>query len=249
MPTPLATATCCRSATSPSLTSTIAVAPSSAARGPCAYGGSGRRCAATTLTGERNPRPSTASPAAAQPSRPVYATTSPGLAPDRVTGARPCRSPNAVTASTSTSARTTSPPSTRASSGRHSARIPSASSSSQATGRSGGTARPSSRPVGTAPMAATSARFCAAALRPTSVAVDQSRRKCLAVDEQVGGGHHPAVRRRQHRRVVARPEHRLGADPAANLAVSRSIRPNSPTSATVMASNPLGPDRSGRRLR
>ena len=56
IPTPLAIATWLRSATSPSLTSTIAVAPSSAAVGPSAYGGSGRRCAATSDTGERKPR-------------------------------------------------------------------------------------------------------------------------------------------------------------------------------------------------
>ena len=72
MRTPLASAMWPRSATRPSLTSVIAVAPSSAARGPSAYGSSGRRCAVTTDTGERKPRPSTAKPAAAQPSRPAH---------------------------------------------------------------------------------------------------------------------------------------------------------------------------------
>ena len=57
--------------------SIIAVAPASAACGPASYGGSGERWAPTTATGERNPRPSTASPAAAQPSRPHTAITSP----------------------------------------------------------------------------------------------------------------------------------------------------------------------------
>ena len=64
----------------------MAVAPASAARGPASYGGSGQRWALTTPTGERNPRPSTARPAAAQPSFPQTATTSPGRAPERVTG-------------------------------------------------------------------------------------------------------------------------------------------------------------------
>ena len=43
MATPDAAATCPASASSPSETSIIAVAPASAAAGPSAYGGSGRR--------------------------------------------------------------------------------------------------------------------------------------------------------------------------------------------------------------
>ena len=93
-------ATCPRSASSPSDTSIMAVAPASAACGPAAYGGSGTRCAPTTATGERKPRASTASPAAAQPIRPHSATRSPGRAPARVTGARPSSEPSAVTDST-----------------------------------------------------------------------------------------------------------------------------------------------------
>ena len=57
------------------------------------------------LRGIRNPRCSTASPPAAQPRRPATATTSPGRAPARVTGSRPCRSPSAVTAMTTESER------------------------------------------------------------------------------------------------------------------------------------------------
>ncbi len=49
--TPLAAAMCPRSATSPSLTSVIAVAPRSAAAGPAWYGGSGLRCASTKARG------------------------------------------------------------------------------------------------------------------------------------------------------------------------------------------------------
>src|SRR5690242_21249463 len=80
---------CPRSASSPSLTSHIDDAPACAARGPSAYGGCGRRCASTTVRGERKPRVSTVTPASAQPSRPTTATSSPGRAPERSTGARP----------------------------------------------------------------------------------------------------------------------------------------------------------------
>ncbi|CAM5695589.1 hypothetical protein SANTM175S_06079 [Streptomyces antimycoticus] len=164
----LASAICPRSATSPSLTSVMAVAPSPAAAGPAWYGGSGRRCASTKARGERKPRESTACPAADQPSHPVTATTSPGRAPDRVTGSWLRRSPRAVMATVMVSPRTTSPPTTAAPATWHSSRIPSISSAGQVTGRSAGTTRPSSSAVGTAPMAAMSARFWAAALRPTS---------------------------------------------------------------------------------
>ena len=87
--TRLSAARCPRSASSPSLTSHIAVAPASAAAGPAAYGGVGRRCAATAAIGLEKPRRSTARPQADHPSRPASATTCPGRAPDRSTGARP----------------------------------------------------------------------------------------------------------------------------------------------------------------
>ncbi len=103
---------------------------------------------------------------------------SPGRAPPRVTGSWLRRSPSAVIATVMVSPPTTSPPTTAAPATWHSSRSPSISSAAQVTGRSAGTTRPSSSAVGTAPMAAMSARFCAAALRPTSYAVDQSRRKC-----------------------------------------------------------------------
>lgn len=66
------------------------------------------------------------------------------------------------------SPRTTSPPTTAAPATWHSSLMPSISSTGQVTGSSAGTTRASSTAVGTAPMAAMSARFCAAALRPTS---------------------------------------------------------------------------------
>ena len=102
------------SASRPSETSIIAVAPSSAATGPAASGGSGSRYAPTTAAGERNPRDSTASPAAAQPSRPATASTSPGRAPSRCTARPPRRSPSTVTAMVSTSDLVRSPPTTPA---------------------------------------------------------------------------------------------------------------------------------------
>ena len=66
--TPLASATWPRSASRPSLTSIIAVAPSSAASGPASYGGAGRRCAATSsASGSDGGSPPGARPAASPP--------------------------------------------------------------------------------------------------------------------------------------------------------------------------------------
>ena len=50
--------------------------------------------------------------AAANPSRPEYATVSPGRAPERSTGGRPSRLPVTVTDSDSTDDRVRSPPTT-----------------------------------------------------------------------------------------------------------------------------------------
>ena len=50
--------------------------------------------------------------------------------------------------------------------------------STHATGRSPGMTRATTRLVGRAPIAATSARFCTAARRPTSSPEDHARRKC-----------------------------------------------------------------------
>ncbi len=76
-------------------------------------------------------------------------------------------------------------------------------SSAQATGRSPGVARPMSSAVGTAPIAAISARFCAAALPPISVRRRPVAAEMPAFDQQVRAGHHPAVRGAEHRRVIA----------------------------------------------
>src|ERR1700677_876394 len=107
--TPLASAMWPRSATSPSLTSIIAGAPARAAAGPDSYGGAGRKWVARiearpgsrspasgpddTVPDDTVPDVSSASPAAEIPRVPDTATTSPGIAPDRRTGAPSVRSP------------------------------------------------------------------------------------------------------------------------------------------------------------
>src|SRR5512135_2579405 len=177
MPTAEARARWPRSASRPSLTSIIAVAPARASAGPRSYGGAGWRCASTSGP-SRTPADSSANPAAARPTVPARTTRSPRPAPARVTGGRPCRSPSAVTARVSASAATTSPPTTLAPTSAHSSRSPSATPSATASGVDGGQPRPTRSAVGTAPIAATSAKFWAAALRPTSYGVDHSSRKC-----------------------------------------------------------------------
>ena len=134
-------ARCPRSASSPSLTSHIAVAPSTASSGPSAYGGLGCRCACTS-TSIGTPPPlasrccSRARPAADQPSRPASTTRSPGCAPERRTGGRPPRSPSAVTLTTTRSLDTMSPPTTTAPTTSASSRSPSARSVAHDTGTS-----------------------------------------------------------------------------------------------------------------
>ena len=71
-----------------------------AAAGPASYGGSGRRYASTSTRGERKPAArAPPSPPAAHPCRPHSATTSPGRAPERSTGAW-AHAPSTVTAIT-----------------------------------------------------------------------------------------------------------------------------------------------------
>src|SRR5579875_1754385 len=212
--------------------SVIAVAPSAAAFGPSKYGGSGRRCAATTCTGERKPRPSTAKPAAAHPSRPHTATTSPTRAPFRVTGARPCRSPSAVMPSMIVSAAVTSPPTTAAPTSPHSSRKPATRPSTQSSSRLPGAAKPTSRAVGTAPIATMSAKLRAAALWPMSFAVDQSRRKWrFSTSTSVEATTRPSG----VATTAASSPGPSSVDGAGAIPlVTRLIRPNAPSSETVM---------------
>src|SRR3954465_3618639 len=127
-------------------------------------------------------RPPAPPPPPAPRGRPAGATTSPARAPDRSTGARPPRSPRAVTdrttAALSGAEATRSPPTTAAPSGAHSAARPAATPSSQLVWVSEGHASPTSSAVAVPPIAAMAARFAAAALWPRSSADDQSRRKC-----------------------------------------------------------------------
>ena len=157
------------------------------------------------------PRPASGTRARARPARPRPSPAGPRTPPRRPAAPRsgsPApgrrRSPSAVTASTSTSARTTSPPTTRAPSGSASARIPSASRSSQSTGVSGGTASPSSSPVGDG----AHRRDVGEVLRGGLVADVLGRGPVPAevpgVDQQVGRGDDAPVRGREHRGVVAR---------------------------------------------
>ena len=75
-----------RSASSPSETSHIAVAPATAAATPAGYGGCGQQCNATRSSNPDSPACRAAIPAAERPSVPATATTSPIRAPDRSTG-------------------------------------------------------------------------------------------------------------------------------------------------------------------
>jgi hypothetical protein len=222
-----------RSDSSPSLTSHIADAPAIAARGPSSYGGCGRRWASTTTRGDRNPRASTAYPASAQPSRPAYATSSPGRAPERSTGGRPSRVPSAVTETTIRSPCTVSPPTRLTPSGSPSSASPRARSSAQAVGRSGGAASPTTIEVGRAPIAAMSARFCAAALRPTSYPSDQSRRKCRpSTIRSVVTTIRPSGTATT---AASSPGPTRTSSPCFRPAVTSSMRPNSPVLASVSA--------------
>ena len=88
--------------------------------------------------GERNPRPSTASPPAAQPWRPAMRERRrPGSAPERSTGAW-VQAPITVTAITTWSRRVRSPPTTLAPTRAHSSAKPRAKSSAHWAGRSRG---------------------------------------------------------------------------------------------------------------
>ena len=103
----------------------------------------------------------------------------PARAPERSTGARPARSPCAVTATTTTGPPDRSPPDDadpeRRALGGQPARQPLDPRHRQV--RAGSTSA-TTRLVGRAPIAATSARFCTAARRPTSSPEDHARRKC-----------------------------------------------------------------------
>ena len=222
--TPLAAATRPRSRTSPSETSTMACAPAAAARGPgpprghrgpvvAHQGAHGERPLAERRRAgrrDRHPAPARGRGRArrARRARALRRTSRacrrprrrrPARAPERSTGARPRRSPSAVTETTSTpgGADDRSPPDDRrpgllgaARRGRARGRPP-----TPPRGRGRRRAMTSSA-VGTAPMAATSARFCAATLRPTSCGGGPLVAPVAAPHHRVGrGDHRPRARR------------------------------------------------------
>ena len=211
MSTPLAAATWPRSASRPSLTSIIAVAPRFAASGPASYGGAGRRCpviSGVTRGSCVSPASSRARPAAAGPSGPATATRSPGAAPDRSTGLRPARSPRPVTARMTEAARAVSPPITLAPARAHSAASPSASSRAQLTGRSarrrqrdqqGGRFGAHGREVGQAP---------GRSLVPDVRGARPVPAEVPALEQEIGGGYHPAVGHGEHGRVITDADQR-----------------------------------------
>jgi hypothetical protein len=167
--------------------------------------------------------------------RPLSATTSPGWAPDRTTGAEPPSEPTTVTAMVSVGLPDVSPPTTTAPVRAASSASPSASSSAQATGRLGGAHRATTSAVGTPPIAAMSARLAAAARCPTSRALDQSRRKCrpststsVLIATRPSGASTSAA---SSPGPMSTPG--AGGAAAASRAVTRAINPNSPMVATV----------------
>ena len=141
----------------------------------------------------RSPAKSSSSPAAARPTVPARYRPSPVRAPERrIAGPAPrapaspvpsSTVPSAVIATTTRPEDERSPPMigtwqpSSAPARPASARIPVNRASRSAIRVSSGRASDTSRPCGFAPMAQTSARFCAAALRPSSDQSTQSRVK------------------------------------------------------------------------
>ena len=220
--TPLARAMWPRSASRPSLTSIMAVAPRVAASGPASYGGIGRRCSPTRGFSRMpavSPVLSRASPAAAWPSGPATATTSPALAPDRSTGSRPARLPRPVTASSTVAARAVSPPMTAAPARAASAASPGPGGSGPAhrqvrrrgqRQQQAGRVRAHGRQVGQAAGGGLVTGIRTRGPVPAEVP---------ALDQEVGGGHHPAVRGGQYRGIVpdADQRPRPGGQPRGQL--------------------------------
>ena len=235
--TPLASAMWPRSATSPSLTSSSRWRRASAARGPCAYGGSGRRCAATTCTrrAEAAAEHREAGRGPAQPAGHRHDVAGPRTGRGHRLAA--LRSPSAVTASMTRSR------------GRHVAaddrRAHRAALLAQPVGQP---VRPLDGQVAPAPPGRPAARSdgrpsrrCRRGSAPPPCARRPSAARPVptevpALDQQVGRGHDPAVgrghdarRRRPARAACSRPER------TRRVTRARS-RPNSPSSPTVMRS-------------
>ena len=183
-------------------------APPSAA----AYGGS-----RPPVRGHEDPRRPEAAAEHREPGRPpspAARTTRDHVAgPARPTGS-PGRAapqiPSAVTETTTARRPTTSPPTTRPRRRAASSRQP-VGQAAAPTRSAGRPARPSptSSAVGLAPIAAMSARFCAAALCPTSHGLGPVAAEMDALHQHVGRGHHAAVGGSDDGGVVAGTEEHL----------------------------------------
>jgi hypothetical protein len=157
------------------------VAPSRAAAVPAAYGTSGRRYASTNIFGVRKPRDSTGTRrgVAGTPGQREHVAR---LGPAADHRRRPRRSPSAVTATVSVGLADMSPPTTLAPTSAASADSPPASSSAQhAPGRSGAQGDQQRRRGGA--HGGDVGQVRGGRPVPTSAALDQSRRKCRALDQ------------------------------------------------------------------
>ena len=211
--TPLARASRPASRSSPSDTSSIAVAPAAAAAGPAASGDTGRRYAADELRVRvRAPGLEQRQPGRRPPGDPgVRDDVARRARPTRSTGARPSRSPCAVTATTTSGPPDRSPPTTPTPSGAHSA----AEAAGQVLDPRRGQVRrdhqrddQARRPrahrgdVGEVLHGGTPADVLAGRPRPPEVPV---------LDQHVGGHDEPAVGRGHDGGVVAGRHERVGA--------------------------------------
>ena len=207
MPTPLAAATCPRSASRPSLMSIMAVAPSRAASGPRRRGapGAGARRPAGRRPGARG----AAGPGrrrrgrAGRPPPPGR----PGRAPEREHRGRPARSPRPVTASRT---RIGAGPCRRRRRSRRPGRIrrpaPRPGPRAQSTGRSPGAASATSSAGGRCAHGRDVGQALRGGLDPDVGRARPVPAEMPALEQEIGAGHHPAVGRGQDRRVVADPD-------------------------------------------
>ncbi len=130
-----------------------------------------------------------------------------------------------------------SPPTSWTPASSHSVLTPAAKPVAHSIGVDAGAARLITRPIGAAPIASASATQDATALRPTSSALDQSRRKCTpSTIVSVETARSPA--RRSTAQSSPTPSS-TGPD-ATSPSVTRSIRANSPSSPIVCPGRPAG---------
>ena len=235
---------------SPSDTSIIAVAPASAdaitprrsearaqlgvERQRARARSSADRSTATGPAASVNRENSRSIPRAATPALARECDDVAGRAPDRRTGGRPSSEPSAVTAIVRVDEIVRSPPITAhpgasaLSAARESLREP-ARRTTAACRRASPGRRASA--VGRAPIAATSARFTAAAFHPRSGPDRPRQAEVRPVNESVGRRNDPPVGRTQHRGVIARAHLGVASPSRWSSRIARRIAPSarSPT--------------------